>query len=112
MTEEKICSFMGLAVKAGKTASGSFSSDKAIKTGRAALVLVASDASENTKKGFRDAGKYYETSIVEIATKAMLGKYCGKKDCTSVAILNESFAKKLKEMIDELDQKRGGADIE
>ena len=112
MTEEKICSFMGMAVKAGQAVSGSFLSDKAIKIGKAKLVLVAKDASENTKKGFRDAGKFYEAEIREIGTKELLGKYSGKKLKTAIAITGESFANKLLSMIDELKQNHGGADIE
>jgi len=112
MTEGKICSFMGMAVKAGQAVSGTFMSDKAIKTGRARLVLVAKDASENTKKGFRDAGKFYEAVVKEIGTKELLGKFSGKKERTAVAITGESFANKLVSMIEELEQNHGGAGIE
>ena len=43
---------ISLATKAGKTASGEFSTEKEVKTGYAELVIVATDASENTKKKF------------------------------------------------------------
>ena len=43
---------IGLAQKAGKIVSGEFATEKAVKTGKAALVIVAGDASENTKKMF------------------------------------------------------------
>jgi len=112
MTEEKICSFMGLAVKARQAVSGSFMSDKAIKMGTAKLVLVAKDASENTKKGFRDAGKFYNATIRELGSKELLGKYSGKDSRTAIAITSESFANKLLSMIDELEQNHGGAGIE
>jgi len=110
MTEEKICSFMGLAVKAGKTVSGSFMCDKAIKMGTAKLVLVAKDASDNTRKGFHDAGKFYNARIREVGSKELLGKYSGKESRTAVAITSESFANKLLSMLDELEQNHGGAD--
>ena len=45
---------LGIAAKAGGVASGEFSTEKAVKDGRAWLVIVASDASENTQKHFRD----------------------------------------------------------
>lgn len=50
MKPDKILSLVGLATRAGKTASGEFCTEKEVKTGRAALVIVAGDASENTKK--------------------------------------------------------------
>ena len=49
----KVLSLVGLATKAGKIASGEFSTEKSVKTGKGFLVLVAADASENTRKKFR-----------------------------------------------------------
>ena len=43
-------SLAGLAAKAGKVVSGEFATEKAVKTGKAFLVITARDASENTKK--------------------------------------------------------------
>lgn len=39
---------LGLAMKAGKVVSGEFAVDKSIKDGSAWLVIIASDASDNT----------------------------------------------------------------
>lgn len=54
MKPDKVLSMLGIAAKAGGVASGEFSTEKAVKDGRAWLVIVASDASENTQKHFRD----------------------------------------------------------
>lgn len=45
----KVLSMLGLAAKAGKVASGEFSTEKEVKSGNACLVIVAEDASDNTK---------------------------------------------------------------
>ena len=50
MKQDKALAMIGLAQKAGKIVSGEFATEKAVKTGKAALVIVAGDASENTKK--------------------------------------------------------------
>ena len=50
--QNKILSLVGLAMKAGKVVSGEFSTEKAVKEGKASLVIVAEDASDNTKKLF------------------------------------------------------------
>ena len=42
----KVLSLLGLATKAGKIASGEFSTEKSVKSGKGFLVLVAADASE------------------------------------------------------------------
>ena len=54
MNQNKILSLIGLATKAGRTVSGEFSTEKEVKSGRAALVIVADDASDNTKKKFKN----------------------------------------------------------
>ena len=63
MIQNKALSLISLATKAGKTVSGEFCTEKEVKTGRAALVIVARDASENTKKKFRNMCDYYHVPI-------------------------------------------------
>ena len=52
MKQDKALSMIGLAQKAGKVVSGEFSTEKAVKTGKAVMVVVASDSSDTTKKMF------------------------------------------------------------
>ena len=54
MARDKVLSLISLATKAGRCASGEFLTESETKSGRAGLVVVAEDASENTKKKFRD----------------------------------------------------------
>ena len=49
---QKAMNLIGLATKAGKAVSGEFSTEKAVKTGKARLVVVSEEASDNTKKMF------------------------------------------------------------
>ncbi len=83
---DKILSLVGLATRAGKTASGEFCTEKEVKTGRAALVIVAGDASENTKKKFRDMCEFYEVPIYFYKDKDTLGHAMGKEFRASLAI--------------------------
>ena len=48
----KVLGSLGLAMKAGDVVSGEFMTEKAIREGIARLVIVAKDASGNTKKKF------------------------------------------------------------
>ena len=41
---------LGLAARAGKIASGEFSTEKAVKSGSAFLVVVSEEASENVSR--------------------------------------------------------------
>ena len=45
---DKVISLLGLAERAGKIASGEFAAEKAVKIGKARLIIVAEDASDNT----------------------------------------------------------------
>ena len=54
MQNDRVLNLIGLAQKAGKVVSGEFMTEKAVKTGEAALVILAEDASENTQKKFRN----------------------------------------------------------
>ena len=93
MRNNKALSMIGLATKAGKTASGEFSTEKAVKTGKAYLVLVADDASENTKKKFRNMCTFYEVPLYFLSDKVGLGRAMGKEFRASLAVTDESFAK-------------------
>mgnify|MGYP000684687764 CR=1 FL=1 len=61
--------------------------------GKGFLVLVAADASENTRKKFSNMCEFYEVPIYFIANKEELGKFCGKEFRASLAVQDENFAK-------------------
>ena len=97
--QSKVFSSLGLATKAGKTQSGEFSTEKAVKSFRAFLVIVAEDASDNTKKMFTNMCTYYEVPCVIYGTKVELGHAMGKEMRASVAITDEGFAKMIQKQL-------------
>ena len=92
---QKALNLIGLATKAGKTASGEFSTEKAVKTGKAYLVVVSEEASENTRKMFTNMCTYYRVPICFFGKKDELGHSMGKEMRASLAVLDEGFAKAL-----------------
>lgn len=90
---KKIWNLIGLAMKAGKVVSGEFSTEKAVKGGKAWMVLVAEEASDNTKKMFTNMCTYYKVPIYFFGKKEELGHAMGKESRASLAILDEGFAK-------------------
>ena len=92
LKQDKVLSLIGLATKAGQTASGEFMTEREVKTGRAALVIVAGDSSDNTKKKFRDMCEFYKVPICFYGDKDTLGHAMGKEFRASLAILDEGFA--------------------
>ena len=101
MSRDKALSLVGLATKAGRTVSGEFMTEKEVKSGRAALAIVAIDASENTKKKFRNMCEYYEVPLCFYGNKEKLGHAIGKEFRASLAILDEGFAKGIQKHINE-----------
>ena len=93
LKQDKVLSLIGLATKAGQTASGEFMTEREVKTGRAALVIVAGESSDNTKKKFRDMCEFYKVPIYFYGDKDTLGHAMGKEFRASLAILDEGFAK-------------------
>jgi len=93
LVQNKAYSMIGLAMKAGKVVSGEFSTEKAVKTKAAFLVIVSEAASENTKKKFRNMCTYYEVPLYFFGEKEVLGHAIGKEFRASLAVLDEGFAK-------------------
>ncbi len=96
MMPDKVLSLIGLATRAGKTVSGEFSTEKEVKCGRAVLVIVAKDASDNTKKKFKNMCDFYQVPIYFYADKDTLGHAMGKEFRASLAVLDEGLAKGMK----------------
>lgn len=103
MKMNKALSMIGIATKAGKTQTGEFSTEKAVKEGKAALVIVAKDASDNTKKKFRNMCQYYQVTMREFADKDSLGAACGKEFRASLAITDVGLGDAVIRQIDSCD---------
>lgn len=85
-------SMVGLATRAGKTVSGEFATEKSVKEKKARLVIVAEDASDNTKKLFRNKCDYYHVPIYVTGLKEELGRVTGNQSRASLAVIDEGFA--------------------
>jgi ribosomal protein L7Ae-like RNA K-turn-binding protein len=97
----KALSLMGLAVRGRNLTSGEDQVLDAIRSGKAFLVVVAKDASDNTKKLFNDKCTYYEVPIRTWGTREQLGHAIGKEMRASVAITEKGFAEKLVTLMEE-----------
>ena len=91
----KVFNLIGLATKAGKVASGEFSTEKAVKDGTACLVIVSEEASDNTRKMFQNMCTYYKVPIYFFGKKEELGHAMGKEMRASLALLDAGFSKAL-----------------
>ena len=72
MNCNKVLSLIGLSTKAGKIVSGEFSTEKAVKTGKACT--------------------YYEVPCYDFGGKEELGRAMGKEFRASLAVTDENLA--------------------
>ena len=98
----KIYGLLGLAERGRNLVSGEFAAMKAVKEGKAALVITAQDASDNTRKRFYDKCSYYEVPIRTYGTKEELGRAVGLEERAVVALVNEGLAHTITGYLDEL----------
>ncbi len=102
----KIYSLLGLCKKAGKLAGGEAAAEQAVRDGSARLLIVAEDASANTKKKFHNSAAYYHIPIVEAGEKTQLGRAIGQEIRAVLAVTEEGFAKKLEALCAEERKER------
>ena len=98
--DRKTFGTLGLAMKSGNVASGEFMTEKAIRSGTAKLVIVAEDASDNTKKKFRNSCSYYQVPMAVFGGKEILGNAIGKEFRASLAVLDQGFASSISKNLD------------
>ena len=78
--------------------------EKEVKSGKAALVIVAGDSSDNTKKKFQNMCEYYKVPIHFYGDKDTLGHAMGKEFRASLAILDKGFADGIRKQLKKYDE--------
>ena len=97
---QKIHSLLGIAMRAGKLVSGEDGTMIDLKKGKLNLVIVAEDASNNTKKLFKDKSSFRHVNCIELSTKSDLGISIGKDSRAVIGIKDIGFANKVIQLID------------
>lgn len=91
MKPDKALSQIGMAMRAGKLITGDELVLKAVRGGKASLVLIAGDASDNTKKKFRDKCGTYGVPMAVAYDRQRLGQAIGKAERVVMAVTDGPF---------------------
>ena len=67
---------------------------------KSALIIVANDASDNTKKMFENQCKHYQVPFYCWGLKEELGHAIGKEFRASIAVTDQGFAEALLKQLD------------
>lgn len=97
---KKILSLLGLAMRSGNLVSGEFAVQEAIRANSACLVIVAEDASNNTKKMFQNQCNHYQVPLYHFCRKEELGHAIGKEFRASIAVTDQGFCNALLRQLD------------
>ena len=97
---DRILSALGLAKRAGKIVTGTLKVQEAVRSGKALMVLMATDISDGSRKKIKNTCDYYNTELAEYSTMEMLSASLGeKKLITSIAITDTNFKILIKKQI-------------
>lgn len=99
---DKVFMFLGLARRANAVILGEEAVKKAVQNRKVSLVIVAKDASQNTKDGVIRKCEYHHVVYRSIGFKEIIGKHMGKNVVAVVGVKNKEFSKKLIEMIEDI----------
>ena len=96
--KQKALNLLGLGNRARQLESGSPTVLDAVRKNRAKLVIIAEDASPNTKKQFLDKCEYYKIPSYIIFSKAEISHAIGKERAVC-AFTDNGFAQSFKKLL-------------
>lgn len=94
MINDKFYRMLGLCVKSGNAVFGEGAAKDSLKS-KSQLVVVSADASDNTKKKFKNGCSFYDVPYIECSDRYALGKATGKAFAVVVSITDKGFAESL-----------------
>lgn len=106
---DKLLNLIGLALKAGKLEIGEEPVGAAARAKHARLILIASDAADNTRRRAKHFGDAGECICLEIpAAKEELGRALGRTSCAMAALTDIGFAEAVAKKLAESDEAHYG----
>ncbi|MEE3392679.1 MAG: L7Ae/L30e/S12e/Gadd45 family ribosomal protein [Lachnospiraceae bacterium] len=96
MDENGMRGAVGLAMRAGFLKTGDFQVSESLKAGKALLVILAGDASDNTCKKIINSCKAKNVPCIRVFSKEELGRMTGKEYLSSAAVTDKGFAELIK----------------
>jgi len=97
----QISSILSLCMKAGMLKTGDFACEGALRSGEAKLIILADDASGNTKKKFVNKAYYYHTPVYIYSCIADLSHTTGVVNRAVFAVTNNGFAANIEKRLKE-----------
>lgn len=91
LNKEKLLSTLGMCQRARKLVYGDELSNQ-ISNGSVVLVVLATDASDRTKKQFKDKCEFYKVPLLETVSRTELSQAIGAANRVCVGVTDRGFA--------------------
>lgn len=98
--KQKIVNLLSMAQRANKIVSGELAVEKFVQSGKANLLIIATDVSAGTMKNYTDMAKFYQVNLIPLFSKQQLGECIGKSYRAAIALEDNGFIKALLKLID------------
>lgn len=107
--ESKFLQFLGIAKRAGKLLEGYNKCEEALKAGKAKLIILSNDISDNTKNKFENYSLKYNVSIIYTGFFGEeLGKILGKSELKVMCVIDYKMSCNLKSLWEKENNLNGG----
>ena len=97
---QRFWGMLSLSQKAGALSVGESRAQETIRGGKASMIILSADASDNTKKKFKNMCEFYEVPIYIYGDKDSLGHAMGKEFRAMLAVNDLGFAKGIMKHLD------------
>lgn len=99
MTNNRVLGLLGLSTKAGKVCFGTDACIDLIERNKVKLIIVATDASDRTKRNLEFICNNNNIKICFYGTIDELSRAIGKSNKAVIGIKEENFAKQIEKII-------------
>lgn len=98
MTPDSIWRLIGLARRAGKIVFGSEAVERAARSGKVALLVLAGDAGPNTTGRLEQVGRVTQTPLLFVSDRETFGHWTGQPQRVVAGITDPGFAERLQQL--------------
>ena len=95
---DRLLGLISLAQKAGRAKNGAEQAMAFARAGKVRLLILAVDASENTRRAVLNLSHYYKIDLIERYTKGELASISRRDETAVIGIADAGFAKRIKEL--------------
>ena len=98
MDNKKLSGLIGLCMRARQLALGTDQAVKAVRGGKAAVILLDSGASDNLRKKLSDASAFHHVPLMELP-EGLLDRAAGQDGKMAAAALRGTLAEQIKQAL-------------